>query len=154
MLNRKIEEHDFEGIHRLFCQVQKLHVVNRPDIYRDVDTFDREYFDFLLNDDNTIALVAEVDDTIVGFCVVTLRRSVNNPNMKARKVAFMDDICVDENHRSLGIGKKLFESAKLVIQEKGYDVLELMVWSFNDAAIKFYESLGMNFRSIIMEQKI
>lgn len=154
MLNRKIQEHDFEGIHKLVCQVHELHVANRPDIYNDIDAFDREYFDFLRKDPNTISLVTELEDKIVGFCIVTLRQPSKNPLLKARKVAYMEDLCVDKRHRNLGIGRTLFNEVKLTAKEKGYDVMELMVWSFNDTAIKFYESMGMKPRSMFMEQKL
>lgn len=154
MLNRKIIERDFEGIHKLACQVHELHVANRPDIYNNIDSFDKAYFDFLMKDPNTISLVAEQEGEVIGFCVVTLKEPSKNPLLKARKVAFMEDLCVDKRYRNLGIGRELFNEAKAAVQEKGYDTIELMVWSFNDSAIEFYKSIGMKPRSVIMEQKI
>ncbi len=154
MLIRPIQPCDFEGIHKLVCQVHALHVANRPDIYETIDPFDTAYFDFLLSDPNTLAFVTVLEDEVVGFCVVTLRPPTKNPIMKRRKVAWMEDLCIDERHRHLGLGKNLFDAAQSSVQERGYDVLELMVWSFNESAIKFYEHMGMHSRSIIMEQKI
>ena len=154
MLNRKIIERDFAGIHKLACQVHGLHVANRPDIYNNIDSFDRAYFDFLMKDPNTISLVAEQEGEVIGFCVVTLKEASKNPLLKARKVACMDKLCVDKRYRNLGIDKGLFNKARAAVQEKGYDTIELMVWSFNDSAIEFYKSMGMEPRSVIMEQKV
>lgn len=154
MLNRKIIERDFERIHKLACQVHELHVANRPDIYNNIDSFDKAYFDFLMKDPNTISLVAEQEGEVIGFCVVTLKEASKNPLLKARRVALMEKLCVDKRYRNLGIGKGLFNEAKAAVQEKGYDTIELMVWSFNDSAIEFYKSIGMKPRSVIMEQKI
>ena len=148
---RKIEEADFNGIKKLVFQIHKLHIENRPDIYNDIDPFDRTYFDFLMKDERTIALVYEMDGNIVGFCVVTLREPSKNPLMKARNIAYMEDLCVDENYRKKGIGKSLFDEIKIQARDKGSNILELMVWSFNINAIDFYKGLDMTCRSHIME---
>lgn len=151
---RIISENDFNGIHDLVYQVHELHVNNRSDVYNAVDPFDKEYFQFLLKDEDTIALVSEIEQQIVGFCVVTLKQPSKNPIMKTRQVAFMECLCVDKQHRKCGIGRALFNKATTLSKQKGADVMELMVWSFNNTAIKFYENMGMSPRSIIMEKTL
>ena len=77
---RIISENDFNGIHDLVYQVHELHVNNRSDVYNAVDPFDKEYFQFLLKDEDTIALVSEIEQQIVGFCVVTLKQPSKKSN--------------------------------------------------------------------------
>ena len=72
MIIRKISEKDYDGVKKLVFQVHALHLENRPDVYNDVDPFDKAYFDFIVKDEKTIALVCEKDTKIIGFCVVTL----------------------------------------------------------------------------------
>lgn len=63
--------------------------------------------------------------------------------MVNKKVAYMDDLCIDKRFRGQGIGKKLFNFAVDIAKEKGAKRLDLMVWSFNKNAINFYSELGM-----------
>lgn len=39
-------------------------------------------------------------------------------------------------------------------KEKNIDNIELVVWGFNENAIKFYENLGMSIKNLKFEQKI
>ena len=151
---RSIAQNDFNQVHTLVCQVHGLHVSNRPDFYNDVDPFDKEYIEHLLNDEKTIALVAEDCGKIVGYCVFTIREPSKNPLLKERIVAYMEDLCVDENQRKLGIGQSLFEEAQRASKNRGANVLELMVWAFNTSAIHFYEKMGMTPRSYTMEKRL
>lgn len=154
MIIRIISEKDYEGIKKLVFQVHKLHLENRPDAFNDVDPFDKTYFDFIVNDEKTIALVSEKDDDIIGFCLVTLRDPSENPILKVRNVAFVEDLCVDNQCRKMGIGKALMEEMERQCKARGADVIELTVWSFNGHAINFYENLGMLPRSITMEKHL
>lgn len=151
---RRITSHDFYGVEQLVAQVHQLHVSNRPDIYNDIVPFDREQFAGLVTDPNTIALVAEKENRLIGFCVVTLKQPSHNPLLKARKIAYMEELCVDETYRKHGVGQQLFHEACAISKNCGAEVIELMVWSFNRDACLFYESMGMTHRSSIMEKKL
>ena len=74
--------------------------------------------------------------------------------MKNRKILHIENICVDENHKKKGIGKKLYKQIVQLSKEKNIDNIELMVWGFNENAIKFYKNLGMNIKNLKFEQKI
>lgn len=154
MIIRELSEEDFAGIKKLVFQVHKLHLKNRPDIYNDVDPFERRYFEFLIHDEKTLALVCENEGRPVGFCVVSLREPSENPLLKARKVAFVEDLCVDEQCRKMGIGKALMAEVQQRAKAKGAAAMELTVWAFNENAVKFYEKLGMSPRSITMEKPL
>lgn len=151
---RELEEKDFSAVRDIVCQVHGLHVQNRPDVYRDSNPFGREYFDFLRSDADTLTLVAEEGDHIAGLCIVTFREPSQNPAVKPRHVAFMEDLCVDEGWRRRGVGTQLFREAAAQARQRGAETLELMVWSFNTSAIEFYRRMGLAPRSIIMEQKL
>ena len=148
---RAMTDGDYDGVCALMRQVHALHASARPDIYADVDPLSRDYFNTLLGGCATIALVAELSGELIGFCVVTLRPPSSNPVMRARIVAYMEDLCVDARHRTCGVGARLFEAAKSLSAQRGASSLELMVWSFNEPALAFYEHMGMAPRSVIME---
>ncbi len=151
---RKAKISDFQGIHNLIMQVHKLHVNKRNDIYKDVDPMNFEEFRTELSNSNNIYLIAELENDIVGICFSQIKEISNNKIMKNRKILHIENICVDENHQKNGIGKKLYEQIVELAKEKNIDNIELMVWGFNENAIKFYENLGMNIKNLRFEQKI
>ena len=151
---RKAKISDFQGIHNLIMQVHKLHVNERNDIYKYVDPMDFEEFRTELSNSNNIYLIAELENEIVGICFSQIKEISNNKIMKNRKILHIENICVDENHQKKGIGKKLYKQIVQLAKEKNIDNIELMVWGFNENAIKFYKNLGMNIKNLKFEQKI
>ena len=151
---RKAKISDFQGIHNLIMQVHKLHVNERNDIYKDVDPMDFEEFRTELSNSNNIYLIAELENEIVGICFSQIKEISNNKIMKNRKILHIENICVDENHQKKGIGKKLYKQIVQLDKEKNIDNIELMVWGFNENAIKFYKNLGMNIKNLKFEKKI
>ena len=67
------------------------------------------------------------------------------------KTLYIDDLCVDEKFRGKGVGKELYEAALSLAKEKGCYNLTLNVWSCNESAIHFYESMGLIPQKIGME---
>ena len=151
---RKAKISDFQGIHNLIMQVHKLHVNEKNDIYKDVDPMNFEEFRTELSNSNNIYLIAELENEIVGICFSQIKEISNNKIMKNRKILHIENICVDENHQKKGIGKKLYKQIVQLAKEKNIDNIELMVWGFNENAIKFYKNLGMNIKNLKFEQKI
>lgn len=151
---RRAEIADFQGVHKLIMQVHKLHINERNDIYKDVDPMNFEEFKTELLNSNNIYLIAELENEIVGICFSQIKEILNNKIMKNRKILHIEDICVDENYQKKGIGKKLYNQIVELAKEKNIDNIELMVWGFNENAIKFYENLGMSIKNLRFEQKI
>lgn len=151
---RDIVQDDFQQIYELIGQLHELHVGNRPDIFNDVDPCNKKDLENLINDEKIIALVAEDNGKIVGFCDVTIREPSINPLLTTRIVAYMEDLFVDKNYRKSGVGRLLFEQAQRASKKKNADVMELMVWTFNISAIDFYKEMGMSTQSYIMEKKL
>ncbi len=149
---REAAEADFPAIHELMRQVHQLHLESRPDIYRDVDPLTEEYYLTMLSD--STVLLALDGEKAAGFCVFQIRPSYSNPLLVPRKMAFMDDLCVHSDYRRQGIGKQLFEAACQMSKDEGAATLELMVWSFNENAVRFYEELGMTAKNLTMELKL
>ena len=151
---RKAKLNDFQGVHKLIMQVHKLHVSKRNDIYKDVDPMNFEEFKTELSNNNNIYLIAELENKIVGICFSQMKEISNNKIMKNRKILHIEDICVDESYQKKGIGKKLYNQIVQLAKENHIDNIELMVWGFNENAIKFYENLGMSIKNLRFEQKI
>ncbi len=151
---RDVKINDFDQVHRLLMQVHILHAKERSDIYKDTDPLTIEEFKKEILNEHNIYLVAEFENEIVGICFSKIKDVLNNSIMKDRRILHIEDICVDENKRKKGIGRKLYNELKKRAKEIKADSIELMVWKFNVDAIKFYENLGMNIKNLKFEQKI
>ncbi len=150
---RLANERDYNKIRQLIDQIHSIHVINRPDIYREDNIFTEELFNKLLRDPLTFVTVYD-EDGIKGTCCMTVQSIENKEGMVSRKRGWIEDICVDEKYRNQGIGYKLFNDMKERAIKEGAEAVELMVWSFNHTAIEFYEKAGMSTRSRIMEIKL
>ena len=150
MYIREMKIEDYKQVDRLMAQVHKLHVEGRPDLYVDVEhIYSVEHVKEIIENDDMISVVAEEEEVIVGICFVSMRAKTC---MVKRRTAYMDDLCVDEKHRGKGIGKLLYEYVKNRAKEMGAERLDLMVWGFNENALRFYEEMGMKPQRYIMEE--
>lgn len=146
---------DYNEIKILMNQVHNLHCKNRPDIYIDTnEPLKKGEFKEIINDSNKIVLLAEYQDIVVALCIITIKEPFENPILVSRKVAFMEDLCVHKDYKRKGIGRVVYNEALKRIKLFDIDSLELMVWSFNESAIKFYENMGMKPQYLKMEMKI
>lgn len=142
---RRAKVSDYDGVMKLLTQVNNLHVEMRPDIFvANAVKYDEKRFAEMVKDDDAPIFVA-VDDTdkVLGhlFCIV--RDYKKMPVFKDFKSFFIDDLCVDESTRGMGIGKALYEFALDYARKLGcYDVT-LNVWDGNKSARAFYEKMGM-----------
>ncbi len=149
---REIQPSDEPVFAELLRQVHQLHVDARPDVYRAFDpNIAREAFQELPEQGKGFTLLAEEDGEPAGFCAVIYKAPLEHPLVRPRRVAVLDDICVDQRFQGRGIGRLLLEEARKRAASDGMDCLELMVWDFNQRAIRFYERAGMRPRSYTME---
>ena len=146
---RNMVLNDYNEVDRLMAQVHQLHVNGRPDLYIDVDhIYSFDQFKEMVENEDMITILAEDEEKVVGICMVSMRARTC---MVKRRTAYMEDLCVDEECRGKGIGKKLFLYAKDLSVKMGAERLDLMVWDFNESARKFYESMGMKPQRYIYE---
>lgn len=155
---RLYEEKDFERAFILSASVRRLHQEKRPDIYRGDEALkDMDWaacFRQSVCEDNTVALVAELDGAVVGFCQLKWKESSRQPALQERSVMAMEEICVEESCRGKGVGTALCREAAAQAEKAGADALELMVWGFNSQAETFYRRLGMKIKYTAMEMPL
>lgn len=84
------------------------------------------------------ALVAEHDDTAVGFALFFR----NFSTWRGRPGLYLEDLFVDPEHRGLGIGKALLIELARIARTRKYARMEWSVLDWNSPSIAFYESLG------------
>lgn len=146
---------DAEAVNALRRQVNDLHALGKPEIFRYGfnEALRNHLFTFLDEADKTV-LVAENADGIVGFACLHFVDRPETPYSHARHVLHVDEFGVDEKHRRQGIGRTLFSGIQTLGTARGYDRIELDVWSFNEDALRFYESIGFRTYRRYMEYSI
>ena len=151
MIRRAIEK-DIPKIIDLLKQVCLVHHNGRPDIFKVGTKYSAEELKAMLNDETRPILVSvDENDNVQGYCFCIYQQHVNNSVLTDIKTLYIDDLCVDETLRGKHIGKELYESAVKLAKETGCYNLTLNVWSCNQFALKFYESLGLLPQKIGME---
>lgn len=149
---RSLLPKDYPAVDALMQQVHQLHLQARPDLFLPLEhPIPPEQYAKTLQSDRAICLAAEQDGQIIGICFVSLR---SKSLMVEDTVAYLDDLCVDQHFRHLGIGKALLQHAQQLAREKGASRLDLMVWEFNQDAAQFYRALGFTPQRYIFEKKL
>lgn len=87
-------------------------------------------------------LVAERGDEIVGFALFFPVYSTWKGNC-----LYLEDICVREQLRRKGIGKKLFDAVLEIAQIRNMKRLSWQVLDWNESAISFYKKYKTEFDS-------
>ena len=145
-------EKDIEKIEDLLSQVDMVHHNGRPDIFKIGNKYSEEELKELLNNKQRPILVSvNESDEVIGYCFGIFQQHKDNSILTDIKTLYIDDLCVDEKFRGKGVGKELYEAALSLAKEKGCYNLTLNVWSFNESAIRFYESMGLIPQKIGME---
>lgn len=133
-------------------QLHKVHVEGRPELFSPLEHFmSEESFNNLIEDEEMITILAEKKFKVVGCCFVSM---LSHSGMVRMRIAYIDQIVVDEKYRKRGIGKKLFETAERRAKELGAKRIDLMVWGHNRIAIQAYESYGMTPQMHTYEKQI
>ena len=149
---RKATQSDIPGMLALLRQVGQVHHEIRPDIFRSgAQKYDETALLSLLTDPMRPIFVATKGAFVAGYCFCILKESQEDPVLTDRKELYIDDLCVDENHRGKGIAKTLYSHTCAYAKSIGCRFVTLNVWQGNDNAMAFYQSLGMTQRSITME---
>ena len=99
------------------------------------EAFTKRQIAYLLTDYNTIALVAKVNNNIVGFIIAQIEIEEN-------QYGHIITINVSPNYRRKGIAKKLLQELEILLKQRGIGECRLEVREDNSQAIKLYQSLG------------
>ncbi len=148
---RRAEKKDIPGIISLLHQVNMVHHVLRPDLFKPHTTkYNEQELETLISDDSKPIFVFE-NGAVLGhaFCKVTEVK--DDKLLQDIKTLYIDDICVDENARGQHVGKALYEYVRDYAQSIGCNNITLNVWDGNDAALNFYRNMGMKVQKTTME---
>lgn len=140
------------GLLRLLQQVGQVHHDIRPDIFPDgTIKYDAAALEKLLFEADRPVFIAEKDGQVLGYCFCIYKQIAATASSVQRAEFYIDDLCVDEACRRMGIARALYEHALAYGKRLGCGALTLNVWCGNTGAQRFYEEMGMRPRNIMME---
>ena len=151
---RKANKKDIGRIIELLHQVDMVHHVIRPDLFKPNTTkYNEQELEALLEDESKPVFVFD-DGTVLGhaFCLITEVR--DDKLLEDIKTLYIDDICVDEKARGRHVGKALYEHVRDYALSIGCNNITLNVWEGNDPAWSFYKHMGMKVQKTTMEIKL
>jgi ribosomal protein S18 acetylase RimI-like enzyme len=148
---RKACNDDIPRIIDLLHQVNMVHWQIRPDLFRPHTTkYDEQELAALLDDDSTPIFVYD-DGSVQGYAFCQISQTTGHRLLQDTKTLYIDDICVDHKARGRGVGKALFAHVSNYARTVGCHNITLNVWEGNDAALRFYRSMGMKVQKTGME---
>ena len=155
---RKATHNDIPRILELLSQVNDVHAEGRPDFFiKGKRKYNEEDLLKIINDDTTPVFVyvgTRLVTSVQGYAFCVIQDLSQCDNLRPDKSLYIDDICVDENYRRHGVGKKLYEHVLQFAKEEKCFNITLNVWAKNPGAQAFYESMGMTVQKVCMEQII
>jgi diamine N-acetyltransferase len=134
---RAATERDIGAISGLYWQSDCYHADGEPYVYQKTDHDFRsvDYITSIINDQQSIFVVAELDGRICGFAYGYIEIKGNLPIHRQRKTFVLDNIVVDQEHQNQGCGALLLRSIIEAARGLQCDDVSLNVYSFNQRAL-------------------
>jgi GNAT superfamily N-acetyltransferase len=142
VLIRDCEPEDFEEVLPLLCQLW-------PDLELD-PAVSREVFCRLLEAEECFVMCAVAGGRIVGFCDFNVRHSL----WQQGRLAYVDELVVEESFRGRGIGAALLERAALMARDLGCARIELDSAFHRAEAHGFYDNQGWERRALLFSRNL
>jgi ribosomal protein S18 acetylase RimI-like enzyme len=136
---RKAETQDFETLTKLADQL--IHLQDQSER----KTILGKVLQYL----NCGIYVAELEGKVVGFIEVRVFPDF----VEGAPLAIIQNLIVDEGHRSLGVGSLLMKRA--IEEAEKQNVAEIHVWTEfnNERALRFYAKHGFNKKAVLLERE-
>lgn len=142
---------DYDEINRLTKEIAQFHKEIMPERFKDilVKDYDKDTFLEEVNNPSDLWLVARDGDKVVGTLLVYITSDSTNTIF-----AYIDNLMVDKDYQSKGVGSKLYLEACNFAKEQNVNLLQLDVWADNKNALQFYQNHGMSPLRYILKKEI
>lgn len=152
MIIRKVSTKDLDAISNLYMQL------NEAESPFD-NNLDKNYYHTEENKQRVLKeirsrkqtfLVAEENHQVIGF----INGYIDDSPYYIKKVAYLNNLCVDKNFRKQGIGKLLTNTFYEKMKEQGAKFVKLNAFKGNHPAVSFYEKEGFTEYSVYYQKKL
>ena len=148
---RTANKSDIKRIIELLHQVNMVHHVIRPDLFKPYTTkYNEQELESLLVEQSKPIFVYD-DGEVQDYAFCQISEVKDDQLLQDVKTLYIDDICVEEAARGKHVGKALYEYVLNYARSIGCYHITLNVWEGNDAALSFYRNMGMQVQKTTME---
>lgn len=103
----------------------------------------------LLGRDDALVVVGTVDETVVGFGVVTLEQLRTGETL-----GVISDLFVEPDARAVGVGESMADELVAFCAERGCTGIDSLALPGHRAAKNFFEESGFSARAIVMHRML
>jgi|TARA_B110000285_G_scaffold163497_1_gene182632 ribosomal protein S18 acetylase RimI-like enzyme len=154
MIVRLATPKDFKEIVKLFSKLDEIHTKYRKEIKEKI-SLDR--YKSIINDSylnpNKVICVLEENNLIIGFAIGFNKITKNHLLYKDNIRGYVNYFLIDEKHRNIETARLLFFEIEKHLVEKGAQIIELEVYSFNKKVLLLIEKVGGYTSKIITYEK-
>jgi ribosomal protein S18 acetylase RimI-like enzyme len=135
---------DVAAVIELCGLLDDLHTESLPHRFRGSSARPRPRQDVsaMLVNPSAVILLAEVEARVVGQVSVEIRDVPDTLPFVPRTYGQVNDLFVRDDMRRLGIAQSLMAAAERWVRARGAGSIELVVYEFNQPALRLYEQLG------------
>ena len=127
-------------------EIQEYHHSIQPNIFKPYHPEDiKLFFDMTLQHPMNAAFVVMDKDEAVGYILLNIIETKENPFQFARRYLLIDQILVLKSHRKKGIGNLLVNHAIEFAKIHHIPTIELNHWSMNQTARGFFKKLNFEY---------
>lgn len=150
---RYAEEKDIDDVLKLLVQVNDVHAAGRPDLFVKGHTKYSavELKQIFANPFTPVFVDVDQEGRVLGYCFCVILDNTGSQHLQRIKTLYIDDLCVDENARGKGVGKRLYEYVTEYARQQGCHNLTLNVWECNPHALGFYHRMGLTTQKTYLE---
>jgi diamine N-acetyltransferase len=145
---------DVTAILRLFRELDQLHAEALPAYFQvpDPSQLTPEELVQASTDSQQYLLLAIDYDAIVGVVFAQLEEepAAATSIFRPRRLCWVRKLIITHLYRGRGVGRQLMQHVEQWAQQQRIGDVELLVWTFNQPALAFYEELGYVPRNIVL----
>ena len=146
---------DVSALCELERELNRTHHEAAPSAFRAPEAIVGSYDTWLelLAKPNAACFVAEINQSVVGYCTVEVIDETH-PLAQPGRFARLGVICVSPSFRHQGFARSLLATAEKWSAQHAANEMRLIVWQFNQPAASLYESAGFATRSFTMSKSL
>lgn len=150
---RQANKKDIQVICRLSFQYKKMIKRETQEfLFQRLDKRTGQFYLKTLTKQGECLFVFVVQDIVVGYVYASIQTKPDD--LTPAPYVEINELVVDQRHRSKGIGTSLIESVEKWAKEKRISIVQLSVQEFNVGARHLYEKLGYQSIEIKMQKRL
>lgn len=109
-----------------------------------------EAFRAIVDHPETVAVVGQIDDVVLGFCVAHIESM--HPQAEGRRIGSIRLIFVEQPAREVGVGEAMLTAVLTELRTRGVATFDAHVLPGHRLVKNFFEAGGFKARSIVMSR--